>query len=199
LSALQTNSRLIIKNTDVLRVSNQEITESLGQSYKVVANLPYHITSKVIEKFLANEPRPSLLVLLVQKEVAERLCAVPGGRGEGMSVLSVATQFYATPEYVATVPASCFWPTPKVDSAIVKLKVKEDLPPVLEKDFFRLVKIGFSARRKQLHNNLSAGLHLDSAVIKTVLKELNLAENVRPQDLTLDNWLALFTKLAKPL
>ncbi|MFA6428639.1 MAG: 16S rRNA (adenine(1518)-N(6)/adenine(1519)-N(6))-dimethyltransferase RsmA [Candidatus Buchananbacteria bacterium] len=194
---LSNKERLLICSQDILRLKNEEITQKLelplGQPYKIVANLPYHITSAVIEKFLAYQPKPQLMVLLVQKEVAQRLCAKPrSSAGEGMSILSVATQFYAEPEIIDYVKASCFWPEPKVDSAIVRLKVKRASPQVDEKKFFHLVKVGFSARRKQLHNNLAAGWKIDSTQTKAWLTAAGLAPTVRPQDLAVADWLELF-------
>ncbi len=175
--------------------------------YKIVANLPYNITSIFLRKFLSSEIRPNSMVLMLQKEVAERICASPReiptesrsaerisrGRPGEMSLLSVSVQFYALPEVVDYVQADCFWPRPEVDSAIIKLKTKNEKLKINEKDFFRLVKIGFSARRKMLKNNLSAGYRIDQKNIAEKIKSAGLSENCRAQELSVDDWLKLFS------
>lgn len=182
---------------NILDVPNSEISEKLGGKYKVIANIPYNITSPILRKFTEQEPIPELCVFMVQKEVAQRVKAKPGG----MSVLAVAVQFYAEVEYIQTVPAADFEPAPKVDSAIIRLKPHEkfkkllELSEISEKQFFSIVKIGFSARRKQLHNTLGAGLRLKNEKIKAVLEELSLSENVRAQELKIEDWIHLVKRL----
>lgn len=175
-------------------------------SYKLIANIPYYITSKILEKFLTVENKPELIVLLVQKEVAERICARPGA----MSVLSVSVQVYGEPEIIDIVPASSFFPEPKVDSAILRIKIGRDnhrflsqidtdkTGKVSEKDFFRTVKIGFAARRKTLLNNLSAGFRLDKDTVLNILKTVELNENVRAQELSIEQWEALALNIKIP-
>lgn len=163
--------------------------------YKLVANLPYNITSLVLRNFLEQRPRPSEMVLLVQKEVAARVVARPGQ----MSLLSVAVQFYGVPEIVRTVSREDFWPAPAVDSAILKIQgISRDikgyqgaLGGMSTKKFFSLVKIGFSAKRKQLHNNVSAGLHIDSGQAKAMLSEAGLNPASRAQDLAIEDWVKI--------
>jgi 16S rRNA (adenine1518-N6/adenine1519-N6)-dimethyltransferase len=163
-------------------------------AYKIVANLPYNISSVFLRKFLSSENKPELMVLMLQKEVAERICAGPGK----MSLLASSVQFYAEPTIVQTVDANCFWPEPAVDSCVVKLKVSAQGESALggksidEENFFRLVKIGFSARRKMLKNNLAAGLHIDQKIVADKIKIAGLSENCRPQELSVDDWLKLF-------
>lgn len=154
-------------------------------NYKVIANLPYQITSPVIRLFLENENPPETMVLMVQKEVAERICAKPGD----MSVLSVAVQYYSTPEYIMTVSRSYFWPVPQVDSAIIRLsKIKIPIDISQEK-FFRLVKAGFSSRRKILVKNLLSLIDKErKADLEMVFKKLGLSEKVRAQELSVDKW-----------
>ncbi len=179
---------------DILRVRNDELVKRLGSpDYKVVANIPYAITAPVIEKFLSYEPKPACMVLMVQKEVAERITAKPGE----MSMLAVAVQYYANAEIIATVPRASFYPAPEVDSAILKITVNHRIPDDsgFQKDFFRTVRIGFSARRKQLHNNLSAGLRITSTVAKELLVGLGLREDVRAQNLSVDDWKRLTTAI----
>jgi len=184
---------------DILKIKNQEISDQLGVGYKVVANIPYNITSPIIQKFLTYEPKPTELVLLVQKEVAQRICAQAGD----MSILAVSVQMAAQPEIVGYVSKEYFWPVPEVDSAILKLRIKGvadgstglTMTATHEKEFFRIVKIGFSARRKKLYNNLSAGLKISTEQAKDALKQAGIGEDVRPQDLSIENWLNLVASL----
>ena len=159
-------------------------------TYKLIANIPYYLTGKIIQNFLTMENKPSLMVLLLQKEVALRLTARPGE----MSLLSVSAQFYSDLEIISTVGKENFYPVPAVDSAIVKLKV---LPKsrfgVDEKKFFQLIKIGFSGRRKQLHNNLTSGLGAGN--YKKILSEIGLNPLIRAQDLSLEDWHKLYAIL----
>ncbi|MDO8505487.1 MAG: 16S rRNA (adenine(1518)-N(6)/adenine(1519)-N(6))-dimethyltransferase RsmA [bacterium] len=158
--------------------------------YKVVSNLPYSITSKVLRKFTECEPRPTCAVLMVQKEVAERVCAAPGA----MSMLSVAVQYYGKPEIIAFVDRDAFYPQPEVDSAILKIHISHNTYHISqeeEKRLFQIVRIGFSSRRKQLQNNLTAGLHISREQAFEALGRVGLPEEVRPQELSVDNWIAL--------
>ncbi|HNX11002.1 MAG TPA: 16S rRNA (adenine(1518)-N(6)/adenine(1519)-N(6))-dimethyltransferase RsmA [bacterium] len=175
-------------NQDILRYQIQE------PNYQIVANLPYNITSIFLRTFLSSGHRPSSLVLLLQKEVAERLCATP----PQMSVLAVSVQFYGDPKIIDLVPAASFWPAPKVDSAIVKitLRKQEYLSQNQEKPFFRLVKTGFSAKRKMIKNNLVGGLKIDAEIIERSIKECGLSPTQRAQELSLKDWLNLFAKLS---
>lgn len=165
-------------------------------NYKLIANLPYHITGRALRKILTHEPKPTMAVLMVQKEVAERITARPGN----MSVLSVMCQLYAAPTIVATVPRENFWPQPEVDSAVVTLRVcsSEELAKMLKieisaEDVMRVVKIGFAARRKTLANNLRAVFTSPSSV----LRFLRLLEKCRAQELSIEQWISLAKKLKK--
>lgn len=164
--------------------------------YKIVANLPYQITSAVLRRFLENEPRPSEMVVMVQKEVAERICAKPGK----MSLLSVSVQFFGKPEIIKAVPRTAFWPEPEVDSAIIRIVTRKeiekfDLRGITQEDFFRIVRIGFSARRKQLQNNLAAGLRLPNEVIRKKIIECGFDPKIRAQDLSVEDWIKLANQL----
>ncbi|MEK7653051.1 MAG: rRNA adenine dimethyltransferase family protein [Patescibacteria group bacterium] len=159
--------------------------------YKVVANLPYSITSFFLRRFLEQAPRPSEMILMVQKEVAERVVAQPGK----MSVLSVAAQFFSQPKILFKVSRSCFWPEPEVDSAVISLKLAKKLPFDDSKEFFRIVKIGFSSRRKQLQNNLAAGLKVKNEEIKEILRGLGFDQKVRAQELRVEDWVKLVEKI----
>ncbi|MEK7189888.1 MAG: rRNA adenine dimethyltransferase family protein, partial [Patescibacteria group bacterium] len=125
------------------------------------------------------------IVLLVQKEVAERVCAKPGE----MSILSVMAQYYGEPKIIARVPSSAFWPVPKVDSAILKIIVKKRCPVENEKKLFRIVKAGFSHRRKTLKNNLKS-FKKEGEIVK-ILENAGLKDKVRAQELTISKWLEL--------
>jgi 16S rRNA (adenine1518-N6/adenine1519-N6)-dimethyltransferase len=165
----------------------------LNDRYKIVANLPYNITSVFLRKFLTSDHQPELMVLLLQKEVAERICAKPGD----MSLLALSVQFYAEPEIIDYVPKNYFWPEPKVDSAIIKLRIKNEelrIKDVDEKSFFRIAKFGFSSKRKMLKNNLAAGLHLTPAEGEKILSIAKLNPKARAEDLQLSDWIKL-TKL----
>ncbi len=161
------------------------------QSYTLVANLPYYITSAVVRHVLEATPQPNRAVVMVQAEVAERICAEPGN----MSILSVAVQFYAEPSIAFRVPASAFYPMPKVDSAVLQLAVRPH--PALAgvqidtQKFFALVRAGFGQKRKQLRNSLSAGLHKPKEEIDTALAASGIDASRRAQTLSIAEWVAL--------
>ena len=193
-----------------------------NSKFKVVANLPYNITSIFLRKFLAEiEYKPELMVLMLQQEVAERLTAKPGK----MSLLAVSVQFYAEPEIIDYVAKENFWPQPEVDSAIIKIKphlrlplltgginkvlplAKEETPSFVlpfikgeikrgcvdkERDFFRLVKFGFSSKRKMLKNNLAAGYKISSQMAENKLKKVGFNPKIRAEELAVEDWLKLF-------
>ncbi len=159
-------------------------------SYKVVANIPYYITSPVLRHFLEANVKPRLMVFMVQKEVAEAITAGPGR----MSVLSVSVQFYGKPEIVSRVPATCFYPAPEVDSAILRITVYPQ-PAVAVADvdgFFSLVRAGFSTARKQLVNSLSQGLKLPKTEVLPLLQKAKIASQRRAEALTLEEWAGLW-------
>lgn len=155
----------------------------VNEGYKVVANIPYSITSILIKSFLENDYPPESMTLLVQKEVAERIVAKPGE----MSLLSLSVQYFSCPQIISHVSKLAFWPVPKVESSIIQIKSK--VTDVKErKRFFRLARIGFSSRRKTLVNNLSAGFQLDRGKVTAIIKKTGLDEKVRAQELSIDNW-----------
>lgn len=157
--------------------------------YKIVANLPYNITSVFLRKFLSSEFPPESLVLMLQKEVAERIAAKPGK----MSLLAVSVQFYADAEIVLSVPSEKFWPAPEVDSAVIKIVARKKYTDIDEDKFFQLVKIGFSAKRKMLKNNLASGFHISMDEASKKIVQAGFAEKVRAQELGVGDW----TKLLK--
>lgn len=179
---------LEVINQDILRFD----TTIMPAGYKVVANLPYYITSKILKLLSESSNPPSLMVLLVQKEVAERLSARPGD----YSVLAVSAQVYHEVIPGVVVPARFFVPPPKVDSQVVIMRRLEqprvDQPRLA--DFFRLVKAGFSAKRKKLRSSLAGGLHLDKSVVEDLLEQAEISSDARAEDLSIDQWLTLLDK-----
>ena len=164
---------------------------------KVVANIPYHITSPLLHTFLEGERPPELTVLLVQLEVAERVAAPPGRMG----YLSVFAQNVATAEVVARVPAAAFEPAPAVDSAVLRLRRREH--PAIEvgearEPFYRLVQAGFRQRRKQVHNGLTRELTVDREIVEAALSSCGVDPERRPQTLSVDEW-ACLTRHLGPL
>jgi len=167
--------------------------------YKVVANLPYYITSPVLRRFLETQVKPRIMVVMVQREVAEVIAAEPGR----MSVLSISVQLYGKPEIIDYVPARCFYPVPEVDSAILRI----DLYPrpavdVTDKEsFFELVHAGFSASRKQIVNSLAQGLRLPKAEALSLLGRGGIDPQRRAETLALEEWARLwqeFTQTGEP-
>ncbi len=154
--------------------------------YKLVANLPYYAATPIVRRFLEMGDGPSLMVVMVQREVARSMTAAPGE----MSLLSVATQLYGLPRVVASVPPRAFRPAPKVTSAIVRIDVYERpaLRVCSEERFFRLVRAGFSARRKQLRNALSRGLDLPAAEVERLLAHAGIDPKRRAETLSLTEW-----------
>jgi 16S rRNA (adenine1518-N6/adenine1519-N6)-dimethyltransferase len=175
-----------IVHSDILKYALTASRSGLPSNYKVVANIPYYITSALIRHLLEADVKPSLIVLTVQREVAERICAEPGE----MSLLAVSVQFYCAPRLVARIPAGAFYPPPEVDSAVLKMEVRpRPAASVSDVDrFFRVVKAGFSQKRKQLRNSLSAGLHLEGRTVDDYLLRAGIDPRRRPETLTLEEW-----------
>ncbi|MFH0955910.1 MAG: 16S rRNA (adenine(1518)-N(6)/adenine(1519)-N(6))-dimethyltransferase RsmA, partial [Candidatus Falkowbacteria bacterium] len=182
-----------VVNEDVLKfTSKTSLTPLFKGSYKIVANLPYNITSIFLRKFLEMENKPKLMALMLQKEVAKRICAEPGD----MSLLAVSVQFYAKPEIVQIAGRENFWPQPEVDSSVVKISPHASfLAGEKEKDFFRLVKFGFSAKRKMLKNNLAAGFKMSQNEAENKISKAGFNPKVRAQELSVGDWLKLFAHI----
>lgn len=177
---------LIVNHCDILKF---DLT-SLPSGYKVVANIPYYLTSKLLRVLSESTNPPAAVALLVQKEVAERVAAQPGD----MSLLSVSVQWYFAVTLQEVVPARLFTPPPKVDSQIIRL-IRREEPLFANVDasaFFGLVKAGFSARRKTLHNSLSAGLRMPKEAISKLLDDAKIDPRTRPQELSLADWHRLY-------
>jgi 16S rRNA (adenine1518-N6/adenine1519-N6)-dimethyltransferase len=164
------------------------------EPYKLVANLPYYITALTLRHFLENQSPPRLLVLMVQKEVAQRMAAGPGD----MSLLGLSVQFYGKPRLIELVPAEAFFPPPQVDSAIIRVDLFPE-PPLdaeLRDRFFRLAHAGFAEKRKQLHNSLARNLHLPQETVGRWLAAAQIDPIRRAETLRLEEWL-LLTRIAK--
>jgi 16S rRNA (adenine1518-N6/adenine1519-N6)-dimethyltransferase len=180
-------------HADVLDVPPEQLTD--GRPYKLVANLPYYITSAILRHFLDAHHKPLSLTVMVQREVAERMAARP----PEMSLLAVAVQFYGKPKVVFRVPPGAFQPPPKVDSAVVHINVYEPgerpVQPTSEERFFRVVQAGFGQRRKQLANTLSAGLDLSKQAVIEALNAAGIDPARRAETLDLHEWAALERQL----
>ena len=176
-----------------LQVVHEDILQfnlgSLPAGYKVVANVPYYITSKIIEKLMTAKNKPSLVVILVQKEVAERVAAGPGD----MSILAISAQVFAKARLGVEVPREYFTPPPKVDSQVVILETLAAplVAPEDEKAFFRVVKAGFAARRKKLRSSIAAGLAISKPAAEELLRHATINPDSRAEDLSIDDWLRL--------
>ncbi len=166
---------------------------TLPKEYKVVANVPYYITSKIVQALMTASNKPSTAVLLVQKEVAQRIAAPAGD----MSILAVSAQMYAEASLGDIVPASFFTPPPKVDSQVVILRTRKEpiVAPENEKAFFRMVKAGFSSKRKKLRSSLAGGLSISKPDAEILLAKANVSPDSRAEDLTLQQWLDLTANL----
>ncbi len=176
------NVRLI--HGDILKLSPGDLIA--GRDYIVVANIPYYITSAVIRHLLENEPKPRRIVLTVQKEVAQRICAKPGD----MSLLALSVQVYGKPRSAAHIPAEAFFPAPKVDSAVLCVDIYPS--PLIKEElldtFFKLIKAGFSQKRKTLRNSLSAGLHISPSEAAELLERANIDPQRRAETLSIEEW-----------
>lgn len=182
-----------------LEVVNQDILSfdltRLPQDYVVVANVPYYITSKIVKLLTTSVNKPRTIVLLIQKEVAERLAAEPGD----MSILAVSAQIYAHVSLGDVVAAKFFTPPPKVDSQVVVLTTRAEplVSPEHEKAFFRVVKAGFSAKRKKLRSSIASGLHISKPEAEHLLHSVNISPDDRAEQLSLDDWLNLSALIAR--
>ncbi|MCA9329772.1 ribosomal RNA small subunit methyltransferase A [Candidatus Saccharibacteria bacterium] len=168
---------------------------SLPPNYKVVANIPYYLTSNLLRILSESLNPPQTIVLLIQKEVAERVAAKPGD----MSLLSVSIQLYYEVQLDRVISAKLFTPPPKIDSQIIKL-VRRTEPLFADIDnrkFFKVVKAGFAQRRKKLRSSISAGLHIDKKQASELLLKADIDPNLRPQELTLQQWHVLHKLVPK--
>jgi 16S rRNA (adenine1518-N6/adenine1519-N6)-dimethyltransferase len=195
-----------IVHADILEVTPAQLLKDnlpaseLARGYKVIANLPYYITSPVLSHFLEAQPRPSEMVVMVQKEVGEAIAAAPGK----MRLLSVKAQFYSRPAIISYVPAASFYPPPKVDSVILRLDVYSQLPIEVSDvaSFFDIVMHGFSAPRKQIRNSLAHSLEMPPSQVALLLEKAEIEAKRRAETLSLEEWRELwkiFAPFAKSL
>ena len=189
-----------IVHADILKVTPQQVLQDnlpaseLVRGYKVIANLPYYITSPLLSHFLEAQPRPSEMVVMVQKEVGEAITAAPGK----MRLLSVKIQFYSQPTIVSYVPAASFYPPPKVDSVILRLDVYSQ-PPIEVSDvasFFDIVMHGFRSPRKQLRNSLAHSLEMPPSQVASLLEKAGIEAKRRAETLSLEEWRELWKVFA---
>lgn len=181
---------------DILEVDlNTIINEKLnGGPIKVVANLPYYVTTPIIGKLIEEDLNIDSIIVMVQKEVAERMAATPGGKEYGS--LSVFINFYCIPEIILKVPKTVFMPQPKIDSAVIKLNMRKNLPNIDREKFSKVVKAGFSKRRKTIINSLSTyGFNIDKETIKETLEGLEIDPSIRAENLSVED----FIKISKTL
>ena len=169
---------------DILKIDPAGIISRPG--YVVVANIPYYITSAVIRHLLEADLAPRRMVLTVQKEVAERICALDGA----MNLLALSVQVYGTPSIEGIIPAEAFTPAPKVDSAILRIDIRPQpvIPASLLDAFFSMIKAGFSQKRKTLRNSLSGGLRLSLADTEAMLVRAGIDPRRRAETLSLEEW-----------
>lgn len=184
-----------IVEKDILKF-NPANYKSQDMRYKIVANIPYYITSNLLRKIFEEWPQPKLIVLTVQKEVAQRIVAKPppksskAASGQAhMNLLALSVQYYSEPKVIAYISKNNFRPIPKVDSAIIKLTINDPRPATEEsKKLFKLIKMGFSEKRKQLASILAKKLGTRKEKVIETFQKLDIAENTRAENLSLEQW-----------
>jgi 16S rRNA (adenine1518-N6/adenine1519-N6)-dimethyltransferase len=169
---------------DILKLSLEDLINT--NNYLVVANIPYYITSALIRHLLESAAKPRRIVLTIQKEVAERICAKPGD----LSLLALSVQVYGEPHITDRIPAEAFFPAPKVDSAILRINIypRPKIKAELLGSFFKLIKAGFSQKRKTLRNSLSSGLHITPIVAEEMLTKAKIDPKLRAETLRIEEW-----------
>lgn len=194
---LQQYDNVKIINDDVLQVDiGQEIKEEFGQKAKVIANLPYYITTPIIMKLLEETENIDEIIVMVQKEVAERLTASPGTKAYGK--ITVSINYYSEAEIILDVPNTSFMPKPKVDSAVIRLKVRDKPPVTIDNQdlFFKVVKATFNKRRKTMINALAnSPLQLDKGLLKDIFKQVDINLKIRGEKLSIEE----FAKISNAL
>ena len=174
-----------IINEDILKINFPKLLQDNNISnYKIVANIPYYITSPIMRLLLEQANQPTEIILTIQKEVAQRITAKAGA----LSILAVAIQYYSRPEFLFEVKKEAFFPVPKIDSGVIRLVPTRKLRAEKDKHFFQIVRSGFSARRKTLVNNLANGLQLDKKIVEEKLKIAGLSPAIRAQELDVTTW-----------
>jgi 16S rRNA (adenine1518-N6/adenine1519-N6)-dimethyltransferase len=191
-AVLQPYPNVRVVHGDILKISPSDLV--LEGGYLAVANIPYYITSAIVRHLLEHAPQPRRLVLTIQKEVAERICAQPGD----LSMLALSVQVYGEPRIVERIPAGAFFPVPQVDSAVLRVDVYAQ--PRIRREaldlFFRLIKAGFAQKRKTLRNSLSAGLHIPAAKAAELLAKAEIDPMRRAETLSMEEWQRLVDAIA---
>ena len=194
------NYSIKIIESDVLKLNIEELFRNLKLEirtyhYKVVGNIPYYITSNLLRTILEKWPKPELIVLTIQKEVAQRILAKP----PHTNLLALSIQYYAEPEIVSYVSKNNFSPVPKVDSAIIKLATRDKQQATKEETekLFKLLKTGFSGKRKQLASNLSKQLKIPKEKVVAIFEKLDLRPIIRAENLSLEQWKKLSIYLSE--
>lgn len=184
---LKPYSNVRVVQGDILKTDVSELIHK--KDYLVAANIPYYITSAIMRHLLESDPTPRRIVLTIQKEVAERVCAAPGD----LSLLALSVQVYGKPSIASVIPASAFHPAPKVDSAILRVDIYPEprVPREILPTFFKLTKAGFSQKRKTLRNSLSSGLHIKPAEAESMLKSAGIDSMRRAETLSIEEWKGL--------
>lgn len=184
-------AKVRVVEADILQVDLAELTG--GRPYQVVANLPYSVAAAVLQHLLESEARPERLVVMVQREVAERIVARP----PAMSILAVAVQFFGTPSIAFRIGGGAFIPPPRVESAVLRIDVHPSVPLAgdARRAFFRLVRAGFSQRRKRLANAVSDGLRVPKPEVETRLRAAGFDPDRRAETLSVSDWLRVFDNM----
>lgn len=185
------NARIV--HGDILELAVADLVDQAD--YIVAANIPYNITSAIIRHLLESDPKPRRIVLTIQKEVAERICASPGD----LSLLALSVQVYGKPSIHAKIPAESFHPVPNVDSAVLRIDIYPEplIPADMLDTFFKLIKAGFSQKRKTLRNSLSSGLHIKPLDAETLLNKADIDPMRRAETLSIEEWKRLCEKSEK--
>ena len=186
-----------IINEDVLKVDLDKVIEEefQGMDVYVCANLPYYITSPIIMSLLESRLNIKAITVMVQKEAATRLTAELGTRDVG--AVTVAVRYYSEPKLLFNVSRGSFMPSPNVDSAVIRLDIKNEKKVDDEKHFFKVVRAAFSQRRKTLSNSLSSGLSMDKKVITEAIKSVGLPESIRPEQLSMEDFINIAESVRK--
>lgn len=184
---------------DILKIDLEKLVEERidNKRIKVVANLPYYVTTPIVARLLEKELNLDSITVMVQKEVAERMAAIPGSKAYGS--LSVFVNFYTSPKIILKAPKTVFMPQPKIDSSVIKLDIKMDLPEIDKEQFFKVVKAAFSKRRKTIINSLSSyGFKLDKEDFKKALEEVKIPQDTRAENISVEDFIKL-SKILPPL
>jgi 16S rRNA (adenine1518-N6/adenine1519-N6)-dimethyltransferase len=178
---------------DAEKTAQRSFSVPKSASYKVVANIPYFITGKILKMLMTAKNKPTSITILTQKEVARNISAKAGD----LSILAISVQLFGEPKIIQTVLAKSFYPAPKVDSAIVKIDLFKKPKYILadEKKFFKIIKGCFSGKRKQIHNTLVNNLGLEKNSVLEILSSLKIKPEARPQELGIQKWIELTNKI----